>query len=116
MPLSLSLVGIAAGLLLVGCADRSSAAPPPSAAAPLVAGGALPSFRARVLAAQQAQGASGPPRPRKLPAPVAMPNGGFRIDLRGSTDHVRTLDRQPDGSYKQACRNVPEISSARQTP
>jgi hypothetical protein len=45
-----------------------------------------------------------------------MPNGGFRIDLRASTDHVRTLDRQPDGSYKQACRNVPEILSARQTP
>jgi hypothetical protein len=60
--------------------------------------------------------APGAPPPRKLPPPVAMPSGGFRIDLRGSPGHVRTLERQPDGSFKQACRTQPGTPSSGVAP
>ena len=47
--------------------------------------------------------------PVKLPPPVVMPGGGTRIDMRGSGKHTRALERQPDGSFKQVCVDVPEI-------
>jgi hypothetical protein len=96
-------VAVAAGAFLLGCADRP---PAPS--------GAAPATTAFAVAAQQgAAAATGDPGRRwRPPAPVAMPGGGDRIDMRGSPWHVRTLRRQPDGSYKQACVEAPEITAA----
>jgi hypothetical protein len=114
MSSSLRWVGLAACLLGAGCADRTA----PTPAAPAVAPArVLPSLGSRVLGAPVAGAAtSGAPPARKLPPPVAMPNGGFRIDLRGSPGHVRTLERQPDGSFKQACRTQPGTSSGGVAP
>ncbi|HLK90074.1 MAG TPA: hypothetical protein VKZ18_09270 [Polyangia bacterium] len=39
-----------------------------------------------------------------LPAPVATASGGRHIDLRNFPDHIHTLERQPDGSWRQICR------------
>lgn len=114
MPSLLSWVGLAACLLGMGCADRTPPAPSASAVAPARA---LPSLGGRVLGGPVAgTAASGAPPPRKLPPPVAMPSGGFRIDLRGSPGHVRTLERQPDGSFKQACRTQPGTASGGVAP
>jgi hypothetical protein len=89
----------------------------PSAAA-VAPARALPSLGGRILGGPPAGTAlsSGAPPPRKLPQPVAMPSGGFRIDLRGSPGHVRTLERQPDGSFKQACRTQPGTASGGVAP
>jgi hypothetical protein len=76
-------------LLLLGCGERpasTEAASPTSSSAPLAS--------ARPALAQ---------RTRAMPAPTPMPGGGARIDLRGTVRHVRTLERQPDGKYRQAC-------------
>jgi len=110
----LGWVGLAACLLGAGCADRTPPAPSAAAVAPARA---LPSLGGRVLGGPVAGSAApGAPQPRKLPQPVAMPSGGFRIDLRGSPGHVRTLERQPDGSYKQACRTQPGSASGGVAP
>jgi hypothetical protein len=45
----------------------------------------------------------------KLPPAVVMPGGGTRIDMRGSGKHTRALERQPDGTFKHVCVDVPEI-------
>jgi hypothetical protein len=42
-------------------------------------------------------------RTSRMPPPTAMPGGGVRVDLRGTARHVRVLERQPDGRYRQAC-------------
>ena len=31
------------------------------------------------------------------------PGAGVRVDLAGTTHHVRALERQPDGTYKSIC-------------
>jgi hypothetical protein len=107
----LGLVGLAVCLLGAGCADRT----PPAPSAPAVAPArALPPPGGRVsggpVAGTAASGA------RKLPQPIAMPSGGFRIDLRGSPGHVRTLERQPDGSFKQVCRTQAGTSNGGVAP
>jgi hypothetical protein len=117
MPSSLSRFGFAAGLLLLGCADRTP--PPPASTLPAAAisAGTLPPLRAHAFG-PRSPGLTPPvsAQPRKLPVPVAMPDGGFRIDLRGGPGHVRTLERQPDGSFKQACRNTPVAASGGKAP
>jgi len=61
--------------------------------------------------------ASGVPLVRtKLPPPVAMPGGGTRIDMRGSGQHVRVLERQADGTYKHACEDAPDLMQRRPSP
>jgi hypothetical protein len=118
MSSSLGWSGIAAGLFLLGCADRTPPPPPaPALPAAAVSGGTLPPLRVRAFGTQSPGLAPlVSAQPRKLPAPVAMPNGGFRIDLRGGPGHVRTLERQPDGSFKQACRNAPVAASGGKAP
>jgi hypothetical protein len=97
-------VGLAAALVLAlgaGCADRGPEPPPPAPAGTVAAPPASPPMT-------PPPGAS-----RRLPAPVAMPGGGVRIDMRGSTGHVRALVRQPDGTYKSTCIDAPEIAQPR---
>jgi hypothetical protein len=82
-------------LLLLGCGERpASTVSATSSSVPL---------------------ASAPPalaqRTRAMPAPTPMPGGGARIDLRGTVRHVRTLERQPDGKYRQAC-SAPSAASS----
>ncbi len=48
-----------------------------------------------------------------LPAPVASAGGGRRIDLRNFPDHVHTLERQPDGTWQQVCRENKRPLAAR---
>ena len=67
----------------------------------------------RVIGARaQASSRAAAKPPIVWPAPEATPTGGRRIDLRGIPDHVRTLERQPDGTWRavlsrraQACRS-----------
>jgi len=33
----------------------------------------------------------------------SRPGAGVRVDLAGTTHHVRALERQPDGTYKSIC-------------
>jgi hypothetical protein len=66
-------------------------------------------FAAQVLAtaerARQEGAARAAASPRVAwPAPQPTAGGGRRIDLRNFPDHVHTLERQPDGSWKQVCR------------
>jgi hypothetical protein len=35
------------------------------------------------------------------------PGGGLRVDLTGAAPHVRALERQPDGTYKNVCVDAP---------
>jgi hypothetical protein len=103
---TLRTAGIALLALAFGCAER---APTTADEAPLTA--------------KQVEAAA--PLPPRLPiavapslrsraplrAPVAMPGGGTRIDLRGSGRHVRALERQPDGTLKHVCVDAPEMVS-----
>jgi hypothetical protein len=54
-------------------------------------------------------------RSSKMPPPTAMANGGIRIDLRGTARHVRVLERQPDGKYRQACVAPPAAPGSQGT-
>ena len=51
---------------------------------------------------------SGSPLP-EAPAPTARAlvsggaHPGVRVDLTGTTHHVRALERQPDGTYRSIC-------------
>jgi hypothetical protein len=44
---------------------------------------------------------------------VTTASGGRRIDLRNFPDHVHTLERQPDGSWRQVCRENKRPLAAR---
>lgn len=67
--------------------------------------------------------ASSPPAPAATEAPAAQPPAlvaaapvvtgggarlGLRVDLSGTAQHVRALERQPDGTYKSVCTDNPE--------
>jgi hypothetical protein len=44
-------------------------------------------------------------------APVVTGGGarpGLRVDLAGTAQHVRALERQPDGTYRSVCTDSPE--------
>lgn len=92
-------------LVLFGCSDPSRPPDsPPSAAA-------REAFAARVLAARdqarQQAAARAAAAPRVVwPAPVTTATGGQHIDLRGIPDHVHTLERQPDGTWRPFCRDA----------
>ena len=36
------------------------------------------------------------------------PRPGLRVDLAGTAQHVRALERQPDGTYRSVCTDNPE--------
>jgi hypothetical protein len=104
---ALRAAGIAALALAFGCAERT---PPTAGEAPSnatetrIAPAPLPPRAPRAAASSL--------RPRTpLRAPVAMPGGGTRIDMRGGGRHVRALERQPDGTLKQVCLDAPEMVS-----
>lgn len=97
------------GLVLFGCGERSqstaSFAPPAS-----VSPAEREAFAARVLAAgdqarQRAEARAAAAPPVVWPAPVATATGGRHINLRGIHDHVHTLERQPDGTWRPFCRD-----------
>jgi hypothetical protein len=101
-------------LLLLGCGGRSvSTVPPPATQMPAHA-----SEEARhATQPPEVQGLASLPstaslnpsiRVAKMPPAVPTASGGVRIDLRGVARHVRTLERQPDGTYRQACRGAAE--------
>jgi hypothetical protein len=92
------------GLFLLGCEPRDSGPEDGVAAPPGV------SAEARAHAQASARAAARPPA--VWPAPEATPTGGRHIDLRGIPDHVRTLERQPDGTWKQFCRDAPAPAAA----
>ena len=79
---------------------------------PTVSADARAAFAARVLAtrdrarAQASSHAAANP-PVVWPASEATPTGGRHIDLRKIPNHVRTLERQPDGTWRQFCRDAP---------
>src|ERR1700753_2970774 len=91
------------GGLLLGCTEGSP--PPASGSAPVAVADVRQAFQARVAAVRahaRARGAGASPAGvQKMPVAVTLPNGGHRIDLRGTALHVRALERQPDGSYQQ---------------
>lgn len=97
-------------LFLFGCGERPQPAPPPSPAA-------REAFAARVLAArdqahQRAATRLAAAPPIVWPAPVPTATGGQRIDLRGvASDHVHTLERQPDGSWRSFCRDPRQVAT-----
>ena len=103
-------------LFLLGCDPRASDPEEGVTAPPAVSADARAAFAARVLAtrdrarAQASSHAAANP-PVVWPAPEATPTGGRHIDLRGVPDHVRTLERQPDGTWKQFCREAPRATA-----
>ena len=77
---------------------------------PRLGGGGLGLVMAMVLGA----GCGGPGAPSgDPPAPVAPATAkalvsagarpGLRVDLAGTAHHVRSLERQPDGTYRSVC-------------
>lgn len=89
-------------LFLFGCGERPAPAPSPAA---------REAFASRVLAtrdqARQQAAARLAAAPRVVwPAPVTTATGGQHIDLRGIPDHVHTLERQPDGTWRPFCRDA----------
>ena len=97
-------------LFLFGCSEPSPPAGSPPAAA------AREAFAARVLAvrdqAHQQAAARAAAAPRVAwPAPVTTATGGQHIDLRGIPDHVHTLERQPDGTWRPFCRDARYLAS-----
>jgi hypothetical protein len=102
-------LGAATGLFLFGCVERPQ---PTAGAAPeaFVSPAARDAFGARVLAArdqahQQAEARAAAAPPVLWPASVATATGGRHIDLRAIHDHVHTLERQPDGTWRSFCRD-----------
>jgi hypothetical protein len=100
------------GLFLLGCDPPASGPGDGVTSPPTVSAEAPAAFAARVLATRdraraQASSRAAAKPPVVWPAPEATPTGGRRIDLRGIPDHVRTLERQPDGTWKQFCRDAP---------
>lgn len=103
------LLGAATGLFLFGCGERPPAAAssaPPTFVSPVE----RDAFAARVLAARdrahhQAEARAAAAPSVVWPAPVATATGGRRIDLRAIPDHVHTLERQPNGTWRPFCRD-----------
>ncbi|HXT95986.1 MAG TPA: hypothetical protein VN853_06775 [Polyangia bacterium] len=94
-------------MLLLGCAERPEPAAAPSPAA-------REAFAARVLATRdqahrQAATRLAEAPPVVWPAPVSTATGGKRIDLRGVPDHIHTLERQPDGTWRSFCRDPRQV-------
>ena len=83
----------AAVLVLLGCSEG-----PPSNVAAAPTASALPSPTVSPSASLSLLR-----RSSKMPPPTRMPDGGVRIDMRGTVRRVHTLERQPDGKYRQAC-------------
>lgn len=73
------------------------------------------------------EGAATPPGDPPEPVPTAAPAAqsaalvaaaplvtgggarpGLRVDLAGTAQHVRGLERQPDGTYRSVCTDSPE--------
>jgi hypothetical protein len=99
-------------VLAIGCAERSppDETKPPAAA---TAQSSLPALSPRPTIIGGGGATPALIRPRKpLPAPVAMPGGGTRIDMRGTGWHVRALERQADGTMKQVCSDAPDLQPA----
>jgi len=98
----------AAVLLLLGCGERPASTV--SAPASTVTNSTAP---APTVAAAPA------PLPVRrafnMPPPIKMPDGGMRFDMRGQPRHVRTLERQADGTYKQACVSAPATLASQGT-
>jgi hypothetical protein len=106
-----SRVAVAAALALaLGCAERPAPAAGDTAPAPASAQTAAPS--APALPARPTIAGTRLPSRRPLPAPVAMPGGGVRIDMRGITRHARAIERQPDGTVKHVCVDDAEMAPA----
>lgn len=102
-------LGAAMGLFLFGCVERPQ---PTAGSAPqaFVSPAARDAFGARVLAARdqahrQAEARASTAPPVVWPAPVATATGGRHIDLRAIHNHVHTLERQPDGTWRSFCRD-----------
>jgi hypothetical protein len=95
---------------LVGCAGQDSRPPSATADQQVIASTSL---RAPGIITQLSPAAPAGPsaRPWQMPATVAMPGGGGRIDMRGSPKHVRALERQADGTFKQVCADAPQAPS-----
>jgi hypothetical protein len=104
------LLAVALAAVATGCNDPAAPVPTISSTAPPAPAGA-----SRVEARQPLSLATAP-RPVPMPASVATPNGGRRIDLRGTNAHVITLDRQPDGTFKRSCNYAPETVKGRSAP
>ena len=104
------VLGAVTSLFLFGCGDRPQ---PPAGATPsaIVSSAERDAFATRLLAEREeahqravARAAAAPPV--VWPAPVATATGGRHIDLRGIHDHVHTLERQPDGTWRPLCRDA----------
>jgi len=95
---------------LVGCSGQDSPPPTPTASQSVIASTSVPA-PGIITQLTPAAAARRNARPWLMPAAVAMPGGGGRIDMRGSPKHVRALERQPDGTFKQVCADAPEAPS-----
>jgi hypothetical protein len=85
-------LGLWVALLLgAGCDGTGTPASEPQAPGPTP-----PAVRAPALIASTPVVTGGGPRP------------GLRVDLAGTAQHVRGLERQPDGTYKSVCTDSPE--------
>jgi hypothetical protein len=78
---------------------------------PRLGGGGLGLVMALLLGASCGEGpaapSSGTPAPMAPPTARALVAGGtgpgLRVDMAGTTHHVRALERQPDGTYRSIC-------------
>lgn len=80
---------------------------------PRLGGGGLGLWMALLLGAgcEGAGPPAGAPPALVAAAPVVSGGGGrpgLRVDLAGTAQHVRGLERQPDGTYKSVCTDNPE--------
>jgi hypothetical protein len=95
--LTMSLaVGMGLALAVAGCDDGGVAMETGRATAASVAPVAAPR--------EAVEGDAALITPRRA---VPMPGGGLRVDLGGEAHHVRGLERQPDGTYKNVCADAP---------
>jgi len=81
--------------LLLGAGCDATATPTGAPSGP----GAAPP----VAAATQA-----PVPPAAAPLVTGGGRPGLRVDLAGTAHHVRSLERQPDGTYRSVCTDSPE--------
>ena len=99
----------ALGAFLLGCGEppgvpgngSATATPPSESSAAFAQRMLAASAEARTRAARTA---ATPPVP--WPAPQPTPGGGSHIDMSARPDHVRRLEKQPDGTWRQICRST----------